>query len=78
VERHLASGERARAGAGGGTVSARYSWAHLHAQQWLWNRATSLSQDLTMDQEKLHEKLKKNFHREKREETLKSRIPLPG
>jgi len=33
VERHLASREGARAGAGGGAVPTRSSWARLHAQR---------------------------------------------
>jgi len=49
VEHHLPSGERARAGAGGGAVPARYSWAHLHAQHWLWNQAPGEGLDLGVE-----------------------------
>uniref|UniRef100_A0A8C2ZIJ1 Ig-like domain-containing protein n=1 Tax=Cyclopterus lumpus TaxID=8103 RepID=A0A8C2ZIJ1_CYCLU len=48
VERHLTSGERAGAGAGGGAVPARYSWAHLHAQHGLWNQAPGEGLDFVL------------------------------
>jgi len=48
VERHLAGGKRARTGAGGGAVPSRYSWAHLHAQHWLWNQAPGEGLDFVL------------------------------
>jgi len=41
----LPSKEGVRAGAGGVAVLARYSWAHLHAQHWLWNQAAGQGLD---------------------------------